>query len=389
MTKKQNLLILSLLATIGVFIYLTVHHYAIKLGLSENSICSISQTFNCDAAALSSYSETLGIPVAVFGAVFNLIILCFVLGARLGWVDQSVYLKNSIRALLMTGAAVSVIMGLISLISVRVICPFCLASYVLSFINLALGWNLYAGQREHFEASQYVGPYKSHLIAMALIPLMAWVIAGMIQQNYGLDELKKIVPEKIAIWRSNPEKSIDYTNGISNHVTSEKAVVVEYADFKCPHCRDAAKAFSTFSKANPTVQMIFKAYPLDGICNANEKMPKGDGSRCVLAAYAICAEKIAQKGWEVQKWIFSRQDEFMRVTDFKPYLPDLQKEFGIDPATLLTCADAAETYAQIKQMSAEGEAAGVEGTPTVYLNRKKLPYGNILEILKTAVNEVK
>ncbi|MBC7464727.1 MAG: hypothetical protein H7256_01940, partial [Bdellovibrio sp.] len=46
-------------------------------------------------------------------------------------------------------------------------------------------------------------------------------------------------------------------------------------------------------------------------------------------------------------------------------------------------------YAQIKQMSAEGEAAGVEGTPTVYLNRKKLPYGNILEILKTAVNEVK
>ena len=389
MTKKQNLLILSLLVTIGVFIYLTVHHFALKMGLSGNSFCSISSTVNCDAAALSSYSEIFGIPVSILGAVFNLIILCFVLFARLGWVDESPYLKTSVRGLLLWGALISLIMGIISVVSVHVICPFCVATYVLSFINLALGWNLYSDQREEVFWSQYFNEYKSHSISILMIPILAWAANGMIQQNYGLDELKKLVPEKIAQWKMNPERTIDYATGISNHVVSSKAVVVEYADFKCPHCRDAAKTFTIFLKANPDVQMIMKPYPLDGICNANEKMPKGDGSKCILAAWAVCAEKIAQKGWDVQKWIFSKQEEFFPLTDYKAYLPELQKEFGIDPAALTSCADSAEIYAQIKQMSAEGEAAGVDGTPSVFLNRKKLPYGNILEVLKTATNEVK
>ncbi|MBC7420688.1 MAG: thioredoxin domain-containing protein [Bdellovibrio sp.] len=390
MTKKQNLLIISLLVTTGLFIYLTVHHYAIKLGLGGDSFCSVSATMNCDAAALSSYAELFNIPVSILGGVFTLFLLGFVANAGLGWIQNSVYLKNSVRAMLVFAALVSFVMGFISLVYVKVICPVCVATYVFSIINLALGWNAFnTDSREKFDIFNYFTTYRSHLIAFILIPVFSWVAAGMIQENYGLNELKKMVPEKVAQWRGGFEHQLDYSLGISNKGTSTKVVIVEYADFKCPHCRDASKTFQTFLKANPDVHVIMKPYPLDGICNFEEKMPKGDGSRCILAGYAMCAEKLSQKGWEVQEWLFSKQDEFIAATDLKPFLSDFSKQFGLDAVAIGACAESSETYDLLKKITAEGSKAQVSGTPTVYLNRKKLPYGNILEVLKTAVNEVK
>ena len=105
--KKINLLLISLVITIGVFAYLTIHHYEVKSGLgSGDSICSISSKINCDAAASSSYSEILRIPVAVLGCIFHLILFGFILFYKLGWNDESPYLKATIRFQLAFAAAV-------------------------------------------------------------------------------------------------------------------------------------------------------------------------------------------------------------------------------------------------------------------------------------------
>ncbi len=389
MTKKHKLLVLSLLVTIGLFIYLTVHHYAIKLGLGGNALCSLSQTVNCDAAALSSYSEVLGMPVAILGAVFHLILLGFVLFAGLGWIERSPYLRTSIRGMLILSAGVSVVMAFISFAFIKVICPFCVATYVFSLINLALGWKLYPAEKEKVNYANYLTSYRSHLLSFALVPIFAWVASGMIQENYGLNELKKIVPEKIAQWQSGTTYQLDPEMGISNRVPAGKTTLIEFADFKCSHCRDASKTFDTFLKANPDVRMVLKPFPLDGTCNSNDKMGKGDGSRCELAAWALCADKVSQKGWETQKWIFSKFDEFNPIADLKPRLPELIKEFSLDEVGMNACVDSAETYALMRKITEEGSLAQVSGTPTVYLNSKKLGYGHILEVLKTAVNSIK
>src|SRR5437868_4045723 len=71
----------------GIHIYLANHHYNLVLGSSEGgSICNINQTFNCDAVNLSSYSEFLKIPIAVWGAATNttLLLLLFWNGVS-GW----------------------------------------------------------------------------------------------------------------------------------------------------------------------------------------------------------------------------------------------------------------------------------------------------------------
>lgn len=383
MTKKSNLLIISLLLTISVFIYLTIHHFSLKLGLTGNSLCEISSHVNCDAAATSNFSELLGIPIAILGGVFHLILLSFVLFYRLNWVDASSYLQNTIRALLVSSVAVSLVAASYSLFILKVICPFCVASYVFSFINLFLGWSLIQDFSDDFKIENYLTEYRSHIFALISIPLFSWLTSEMIQSNYGLDLLKKQIPEKLAIWNASPKNEFDNSTGLSNGVKNPRVTLVEFADFKCPHCRVAAKTIETFLKGRSDILFIYKPFPLDGNCN--DGIPqKGDNSRCTLAAFTLCAEKIEKKGWQMHHWIFEKQEQIFSLSDVKTLLPEIQAELGLDSARMAECADSSEIYSEIKKNAQEGSFAKVEGTPTIYMNGRKLPLGQYLEVLKQA-----
>lgn len=384
MTKKSNLLILSLLVTVGLFIYLTIHHFALKLGLGGNSLCEISSKINCDAAATSSFAEFAGIPIAILGGVFHLILLLFVVFYRLDWSEPSSYLRLTLRGMLITSVVVSIISGFISLFILKILCPFCVATYVFSLINLFLGWNLVQNfSNSEFQYSNYFNEYKSHLIALISIPVASWVVSGMIQSSYGLDQIKKQIPEKIAIWKASTEYTFDKNIGLSNGVENPRVTIVEFADFKCSHCKVAASTIEVFLKGRPDILFIYKPFPLDGNCNTGIPQ-KGDNSRCVLAAYALCAEKLSQKGWNMHHWIFERQEKLFSVTDAKTLLPEIQTDLGLDSAKMSECADSIEIYDIIKKSATEGAAANVEGTPTIYMNGKKLPWGQHLEVLKEA-----
>lgn len=387
MNKKINLLLVSLLITFSLFIYLTIHHYAVKLGLSADAICSISARFNCDAAATSSFAEIFGLPIAVLGGVASIFLFGLVLFLKMDWMQKTPYALTTIRFMVGFAALASLTMALISLFIVKVICPFCTATYVLSFINLYLGWSLFQ-PKEPLQISNYFSDYKSHLIFLICIPAVSWMTDGMIQENYGLSEIKKLAPEKVYQWRNSEEFKFNPSEGLIIKGTEDKITVVEFADFKCPHCKMAATSLDLFLKGNPNVTFIFKPFPLDGTCN--KSIPnKGDGSRCTLAAWTLCAEKTQQRGWDMSHWIFAKQEQLFQVSNLKSYLNEVEKDLKIDTKSLAECSDSAETYDLINRLANEGSAAHVEGTPTIFVNGKKLPYGQVIDILKAATDEIK
>lgn len=388
MIKKQNLLLISTAISLGLFVYLVFHHYAVKLGVDGSTLCSISEKFNCDAAATSRFAEIFQIPIALMGAVFQFFLLAVLVFLRLDWIDQSIYLKRFLQFMLGTSALVSIVMAAISLVIVKVVCPFCTATYVFSIISLLSGWNLFQVDSKNFSLGAYFGEFKSYLILLALIPATSWIISGMIKENYGLSELNKIIPERIAKWQNSTVYSFDPQLGLNNKLGSNKIVLVEFADFKCPHCKSASKTIGTFLKGRKDIQFIFKPFALDGNCNASEQMPKGDGTRCTLAAWTICAEQMMQKGWQVQHWLFEKQEEIAGIHDLNSLLPEIQEKFQLKTDELRACADSSATYDLLKKSSAEGIAAKVEGTPTIYLNGKKLDSGHILPVLSAAINEL-
>lgn len=90
----------------------------------------------------------------------------------------------------------------------------------------------------------------------------------------------------------------------------------------------------------------------------------------------------------MQHWLFEKQEEIAAVHDLNSLLPEIQAKFQLKTDELRACADSSATYDLLKKSSAEGNTAQVSGTPTIYLNGKKLESGHILQILSAAVNEL-
>jgi protein-disulfide isomerase/uncharacterized membrane protein len=383
MKNKMNLLIVSLLVTIGLFVYLTVHHYAVQLGMSGPGLCSVSATINCDAAAVSSYAEIFKIPIAVLGLCFNFVMLALVLFKKLGWADESETQNGFVRMLFVFASVTSIVLGLISIFQIHVVCPWCLGTYLFTFINTYLVWHIFSPA--HFGLGAFTR--QGNLIMGAAILVLAWFVSGAIQDNYGLNEMKKLAPEKVAIWQNSKNVYTFSDSGLIQNPES-KITLVEFADFKCGHCKMASQSLHNFIQGHPEVKFIFKSFPLDGTCNS-QITQSGDGSRCKMATWALCAEQTSKKGWDVQKYYFDNQEILFNMTDMTDTNIALAKSLNMNYEDVEKCSESVDTYETIKKMVAEAKEAKVEGTPAIYLNGKKLDYGHFPQVLKTAVESLK
>jgi protein-disulfide isomerase len=144
--------------------------------------------------------------------------------------------------------------------------------------------------------------------------------------------------------------------------------VVEYSDFLCPHCRNLAAALGRYlPQSGQRFRLYFKQYPLDSECNPRVKRAVHPGS-CTTALGALCANEQG-KFWQYHNKVFesppanpSRQD-----------IEGIARSLGLDAAAFGACLAAPATTAKLKKEIAEGAAAGVVGTPAIYINGKQLP----------------
>ncbi|MCA9573623.1 MAG: thioredoxin domain-containing protein, partial [Myxococcales bacterium] len=67
-------------------------------------------------------------------------------------------------------------------------------------------------------------------------------------------------------------------------------LIVEYADYGCPHCAQAAPVMKQLVHDFPSLQLRFKAFPLSGACNPALEGQEGV-ERCKAAMAAECAGK--------------------------------------------------------------------------------------------------
>jgi protein-disulfide isomerase len=165
--------------------------------------------------------------------------------------------------------------------------------------------------------------------------------------------------------------------------------LVEFADFKCPHCRTAWATLKRFKEQMPDATVIFKPFPLDGSCNPSMQQ-KGDNSRCKMAGWVLCAEKISQKGWLVHDYLFENQERLFPVygDELDKDLKEFAGKNGINADEVSMCSQSSDTAILIGKMVEEAKAAQVQGTPTIYLNNRRLEAAQIFDVLKNAYNSL-
>lgn len=377
--------IVSVLIAIGLHLYLNKHHVDLKLGVSsETSMCNVSEKLNCDAAASSQYSEVFGIPIALLGVVANSFLLILLIIGRLRWTEDFEKTERYGFYFASFILAVSVVMGAISLFVIKVGCPFCIGTYVASIVTVIALWlalrpeTHYLGDdiRDLFTTQKWV------LGTLVALLALGFLVNNMILDSYGYQQIKQARDSSLNDWRSSPALSFDETAGLSfqNGSGTPKAVVVEFADFLCSHCRDAYQPMHAFTKNHPDVKLIYKPFPLDGVCNAAIHS-KGDGKRCELAYAALCSEKLAKKGWDAHHYIFDNQEQIFS-TPMNTVTENICKATGQDCEQLKACMNSEEVHEIVKRTAAEGEKAQIGGTPSVFFNNRSLPGGQLLPVLE-------
>jgi protein-disulfide isomerase/uncharacterized membrane protein len=381
---------LLLIVIIGVYAYMTDMHYNLSYGMSEGaSVCNVNATFNCDAVDSSSYSKLFGIPIALWALMTNAGLLILVLAAIFTADERRLQYQKIAMALSAYLAFMSVVMAVISVTQLNTFCLFCILQYALSLLNFAVLFTAIPRAQRIFGSADFRPLLKGGetglrfaLVVIILIPFAtvlghASIVNGRETSLFGPGN--RFNPQSyVTEWNANTPYTFDETKGLTRGATNAKVTIVEFADYLCPHCRASSPMFDAFALAHPEAHFVFFVFPLDGQCN--EGISPHDGKRCELAQAVYCASK-QNKGWEAQHWVFSKYEP---GTDWKT----MASELNMDKAAFEQCSTSPEAHEAVLAQAKIGRETKIEGTPTVFVNGKQLPMGQIRVVLEEAVKKI-
>ena len=166
----------------------------------------------------------------------------------------------------------------------------------------------------------------------------------------------------------------------NDHITgnaSASATLIEYSDFQCPACAGYQPMVNQIKKdLGDNIQIIFRHFPLTNIHpNAH------------LAAQASEAAANQGKFWQMHDLLFINQDSWSDLEDpeeeFHQYAVDL--ELNLEQFT--TDLTSKETIDQVGSNYQSGLKAGVNSTPSFFINNKKIKNPTSYEAFKQIIED--
>jgi len=381
--------------------YLLNEHYTLRFGeTSSKSLCNINELFSCAAASASKYSEFLGIPMALWGIAANLVIVLLLLWHPFTEGDKKSASRRNLLIVSAVIALTSIVMASISIFLVAHLCPFCLLAYLLSFITFAGLWFALpksvptlsptpnSSRNSSLDLAIIIKQFSPVLILAAMAFVAVFIADDQIKNSFGARDLKPMIQESVQSWITNPQLSITPVAALVMGATGDKAkmVITEFADFRCSHCKQAAPILKAFTNAHSDVQLQFEAWPLDGECNST--FPSSNGASCMLARAVNCVELISKKGWAAHEWIYENQQRFVSADSVKGALPEIAGASSVPTEQLATCVASPEAKQLIQNEANVGTQLNLNGTPSIFVNGKKLPAGQFLPVLAEVYRQI-
>jgi protein-disulfide isomerase len=150
---------------------------------------------------------------------------------------------------------------------------------------------------------------------------------------------------------------------------NSKVTIVEFSDFQCPFCSRAANVVHQLKEKYGTqVHFVFRQFPLSFHRQAH------------LAAEAALAANAQGKFWEFHDKLFADQTKLER-----PGLEAAAKDLGLDLEAFKKALDS-NSFAQAVDADEKlGESVAVDGTPTMFLNGKRVADPTNFDVLSKQI----
>lgn len=152
--------------------------------------------------------------------------------------------------------------------------------------------------------------------------------------------------------------------------------LVEFADYQCPHCKDAQANMDKLAVDFPKARFVFQNFPLRQHAEAER-----------AAAYGTCVAK--QGGSDAffafSAAVFDGQDGLTTADGATLTLNSAVTKAGLDPEKIAACAAEPATAAWVQSSIKLAQDLGINQTPTLVINGRPVPANAPYETLKQII----
>jgi uncharacterized membrane protein/protein-disulfide isomerase len=374
-TAARVALLCSLIG-LGVSTAAAYTHYHMLYDPTYRSFCDVNATVSCTQVYQSRFSTFLGIPVAIFGAVW------FVAAALLSVAGLTA--RQSVRenvpgylfAMSTVALAIVLYLGYASLVLIKAVCLLCLTTYA-----AVIGLFIVSGAATSFpmttlprRASADARVFFRSPVALALAVLFFLGAASTLaffprEGAGGVEAAAAAAPAPTQDQRSEFERWYLSQPRIPLIVPTEgaKVLIVKFNDFQCPACGQSYLLYkpilAKYEAEHPgAVKMVLKDYPLNRDCN--EAISQTLHPSACDAAVAVRLAQTRNKATELEEWLYTHQ-QGMTPPSVRQAARDIGGITDFD-------AQYASTLSAVKSDVNLGKQLGIKATPTFFINGVKI-----------------
>jgi protein-disulfide isomerase len=209
-------------------------------------------------------------------------------------------------------------------------------------------------------------------IAVAVLSICLWV------EHRRIDELReaqrgfqeKVTKASVEIDGSMQRQHVPLV-GVPKGSNMAPITIIEFADFQCP--------FS--ARCTPTLDQLFKEY-LGDLRFYFRHNPLPFHPNAALAAEASLAAEAQGKFWEMHDKLFANSQQLQRE-DLDRYA----RELGLDMDRFSQALDTRAYKGRLEQDVEVAAKAGVKGTPSFFINGRRLVGAQPVEAFKAVIDE--
>jgi protein-disulfide isomerase len=142
-------------------------------------------------------------------------------------------------------------------------------------------------------------------------------------------------------------------------------VIVEFSDFQCPYCKQEATMLrqNLLSAYPKQVHLYFKTFPLESL---------HPWAKAAAIASRCAYRQKPEMFWDYHDWIFEHQSDITPDNLKDKVLEWAKGKSDLDTLKLAACIDSKATEAEVQKDLDEGHAIEVSGTPTLFVNGRRI-----------------
>jgi uncharacterized membrane protein/protein-disulfide isomerase len=355
-------------------------HYQLLRQPGYASFCDFSSTMSCSQVYMSRFGSVGGVPVAVGGAVWFVLVLLLAGSARRGPASFQENVPGYVFALATLALAAILYLGYASFFILKTACILCLLTYV-----AVIGVFLVSGAATSEPMKNLPGRLMTDLRALVTSPA-ALVVAFLFMtgaasavaffpREAAIPAVPETPPQTAAPAGQTPQAATDPQSEFERWYAVQPRVnlpisaggaqvlIVKFNDYQCPACAQSYEAykpiFARYESAQPgQVRFVSLDFPLEAECN--NAVPRGTHFAACEAAVAVRLERMKGRSDAMEEWLFTNH---ARLT------PELVRSAAreIGGVTDFDARYAAVLQA-VKTDAALASLNNVRSTPTFFIN---------------------